>query len=292
MTPTPTQTLSSSPTVQSSSRQRWYCPMVSPEHGVYIVLAVSFLVGAAAAQTWNGATTLALLCAFLGFQAEHPLVLQIKQRRSWKPRFLVWGGVYGGLAALMAGGLYWQQGLGQQGLGWSPLLGIYGAAIVALLVDAIAVFRRGQKSILNELITFWAVGLAAPLAYVASTGTLTAPVLGLWALCSLYFCCTIFTVKLRKPHRGEPDTAPIRRAIAYHSIAPLLVAGLYRVGGLPLVPALAFTLALVKFLGIWWRLENFRALPIGTVAALETMVALLFGSVIIISLLPVYGGIG
>lgn len=270
-----------------SSRQRWYHPIVSPEHGVYIVLAVSFLVGAAAAQTWNGATTLALICAFLGFQAEHPLVLQIKQRRSWKPQFLVWGGVYGGLATLMAGGLYWQQGLG-----WSPLLGIYGAAIAALLVDAIAVFRRGQKSILNELFTFWAVGLAAPLAYVASTGTLTPMVLGLWALCSLYFGCTIFTVKLRKPHRGEPDTAPIRRAIAYHSIAPLVVAGLYGVGVLPLVPVLAFIFALVKFLGIWWRLEDFRALPIGPVAALETTVALLFGSVVVISLLPVYGGIG
>ncbi|NMF81751.1 YwiC-like family protein [Nodosilinea sp. P-1105] len=277
-----------SPTISPAGRaQLWYRPTVSPEYGVYVVLAVSFLVGAAAAQTWTWATTLALFCAFLGFQAEHPLVLQIKQRKTWKPRFLVWGGVYGGLAALLAGGLYWQQGLG-----WSPLLGIYGAAIAALLVDAIAVFRRGQKSILNELITFWAVCLATPLAYVASTGTLTPTVLGLWALCSLYFCCTIFTVKLRKSHRGEPDAAPIRRAIAYHGLATLLVAGLYGVGLLPLVPALAFTVALVKFLGIGWRLETFQTLPIGPVAALETTLALLFGSIVIISALPVYGGIG
>ncbi|MBC6478208.1 MAG: hypothetical protein GDA56_10905 [Hormoscilla sp. GM7CHS1pb] len=26
------------------------------------------------------------------------LTLQIKQRRSWKPRFLVWGGLYTGIA--------------------------------------------------------------------------------------------------------------------------------------------------------------------------------------------------
>jgi len=31
------------------------------------------------------ATTLALICAFCGFQAEHPLVMQLKQRRSLKP---------------------------------------------------------------------------------------------------------------------------------------------------------------------------------------------------------------
>ena len=73
--------------------QAWYRPTFSPEHGVYVVLLVSFLTGAAAAQSWTHMTTLALLCAFCGFQAEHPLVLQIKQRRSLKPRFLVWGGL-------------------------------------------------------------------------------------------------------------------------------------------------------------------------------------------------------
>ncbi len=87
----------------------WYHPTISPEHGVYVVLLVSFMVGAAAAQAWTWSTTLALLCAFCGFQAEHPLMLQIKQRKSWKPRFLVWSGVYGGLALIMAGYLYWRQ---------------------------------------------------------------------------------------------------------------------------------------------------------------------------------------
>nr|WP_255525589.1 YwiC-like family protein [Fortiea sp. LEGE XX443] len=49
---------------------------------------ISFLVGAAAAQIWILATTLALVCAFCGFQGEHPLVTQIKQRSSLKPCFL------------------------------------------------------------------------------------------------------------------------------------------------------------------------------------------------------------
>jgi hypothetical protein len=161
---------------------------------------------------------------------------------------------------------------------------IYGAATIALLIDAIAVFRRGQKSILNELITFAAVCLAAPLAYVATTGTLTPMVWGLWALCSLYFSSTIFTVKLRKPHKGEAPEAPLQRAIAYHAIDRCRGADV-----LPAVPALAFTVVLLKFLGIWWQLPRFCQAPIGPVAALETITALLFGAIAMVSLLPVHG---
>jgi len=69
-------------------------PTFSPEHGVYVVLIVSFLVGAELASQWHWATTFALLTAFSAFQAEHPLTLQIKQRSSLKPRFLLWGAVY------------------------------------------------------------------------------------------------------------------------------------------------------------------------------------------------------
>ena len=86
----------------SSKSQQWYRPTFSPEHGVYVMLVVSFLTGAAAAQHWTGETTLALLCGFCAFQAEHPLVWQIKQRKSWKPRLLVWASLYGGLAAAIS----------------------------------------------------------------------------------------------------------------------------------------------------------------------------------------------
>ena len=265
--------------------QGWYRPTISPEHGVYMVLLISFVVGAAAAQHWTWATSLALLCALCGFQAEHPLMLQVKQRSSWKLRFLVWGGVYGGLAVLSAGWLYWQQGLG-----WSPLLGVYGAALVALGVDVIAVYHRGQKSIVNELITFAAVCLAAPLGYIATTGTLTPMVWGLWILCCLYFSGTIFTLKLRKPPKGEAASAPLRRAGVYHALATLLLASLYGLGLLPLIPALAFGVALGKFLGIYLGLDWFRTTRIGPVAMIETMTALLFGVIVTVALLsPVIG---
>ncbi|MGK7955213.1 MAG: YwiC-like family protein, partial [Crocosphaera sp.] len=73
----------------------WCRPTFAPEQGVLLVLLGSFLTGAALAQQWNQWTNLALLCAFLTLQMEHPYVVQLKQRKSWKPRFLVWGSIYG-----------------------------------------------------------------------------------------------------------------------------------------------------------------------------------------------------
>ena len=66
--------------------RNWVKPTFSPEHGVLIVWLGSFLTGAALAQTWNYCTNLALLCSFFALQAEHPLVVQVKQRSKWKPR--------------------------------------------------------------------------------------------------------------------------------------------------------------------------------------------------------------
>lgn len=119
-------------TPKTSHTPAWYQPIISPEHGVYVVLLASFLVGVALAEQWNWASTLALVCAFCGFQAEHPLVLQIKQRKSWKPRFLFWGAFYGGIAGLIA--LYFAFTTTNS---FFSLLGIYAGAIFALIVDAV-----------------------------------------------------------------------------------------------------------------------------------------------------------
>lgn len=49
---------------QSSKLSPWYRPTISPEHGVYVMLAVSFLTRAAAAQRWTWGTNLALIAVF------------------------------------------------------------------------------------------------------------------------------------------------------------------------------------------------------------------------------------
>lgn len=252
----------------------WYRPTLSPEHGVYVVLLVSFLLGAAAAQNWTIATTLALMCAFCGFQAEHPLVLQIKQRRSLKPRFLIWGGVYAAISGVSALYLY---------LNHPVLLWIYAGASAALIVDAFSVLHREQKSVFNELITFAAVCLSAPLAYAATTGTISLSVIGLWALNTLFFSSSIFTVKLRKL-----KSSSLIPAVVYHAIATSIVVVLYWLGWLSPVTALVFSLALLKFGIIALNQQWYRTAKIQFVAMLETGTAFAFLTIVALSILPAH----
>ena len=238
------------------------------------MLIVSFLTGAAAAQNWTWETTLALVCAFCGFQAEHPLVLQIKQRRSLKPRFLVWGGVYSSVALVSAIYLYLQHPI---------LLWLYLGAIAAFLLDATAVFYRNQKAIANEFITFAAVCLSAPFAYAATTGTFSSLVFGLWALNTLFFGSAIFTVKLRKP-----KTSSLIPGGVYHTIALLMVSGLYGFGILPLLSALALSIVLLKFGLIVGQQVWYRTAPMQAVALIETLSALAFLMVVALSVLPAH----
>lgn len=268
----------SSSTPPKPNRQAWYRPTLSPEHGVYIMLTVAFLTGAAVAHQWHWPTTLACISAFCGFQAEHPLILQIKQRSSLKPRFLVWGGVYGGLALVIALYLYSLQGMIGAPLGW-----VYGGAIAAVSVDAISVFFRAQKSIWNELITFAGVCLAAPFAYIVTTGTVSLPVLAVWVLNSAFFSSTIFTVKFRKD-----KTHALMPSLVYHAIATVLVTGLWWIGWLPLVAALAFGVALIKYGVILWQRHWYCTTKIQFVAMLETGSAIIFLILTALAFLPAH----
>lgn len=260
--------------------QAWYRPTFSLEHGVYVVLLVSFLTGAAAAQQWTWMTTLALICAFLGFQAEHPFVLQVKQRRSWKPRFLVWSGFYAMIAVSIALFLYLRSG--DQ---LSPVLWIYTGAIVAFCVDVVSVFYREQKSIVNEFVTFAAVCLSAPFAYIATTGTLSTLAIALWILNTLYFSSTIFIVKFRKL-----KTHPLMPSLIYHTIATLIILVLWYINWLPTITALAFTIALLKFAVVLWYREWYCTTKIQHVALLETSAAIGFLTITALSVLPTHPG--
>jgi hypothetical protein len=261
----------------------WWRPTISPEHGAYVVLFVSFLTGAAAAQQWTNLTTLAFVCAFLGFQSEHPLALQIRQRKSLKPRFLVWGGLYGGVALTIACYLYWQLGA------WiSPLLGIYLAAFAAVLFDGIAVLHREQKTILNEWVTFAATCLAAPFAYLVTTGSLAPVAIGLWMLNALFFTSSIFTVKLRKAKSEEMRSIAIQRILLYHAAASAIVVGLSVVHLVSLWTILPFGIVLVKVGFILWQRHWYCTTPIRSVAMVETVSALLFWITVSLSVLPTH----
>ncbi|WP_107669184.1 YwiC-like family protein [Cyanothece sp. BG0011] len=259
---------------KSSKILLWLRPTFAPEQGVLLVLLGSFLTGAALAQHWNQWTNLALLCAFFTLQVEHPYVVQLKRRKSWKPRFLIWGGIYGITALSIAIIL---------GLHSPILLTVYGLVVVALIADGIAVLHQNHKSIVNEIISFAAISLAAPLAYGATTGHLSIEAVGMWILNTLFFSSAIYTIKLRKK-----KTRSLKPGIIYHGVSVLILAGLYSLNYLSLITALSFAVALIKF-GIvncvlnWYRQASFHS-----IAIFETRFALIYVAIASISVLPAH----
>jgi hypothetical protein len=127
-------TLASSP----SGGRPWWQPTLSHQHGPLVALLVSFLLGAAGAQHWTTTTTAALVVVLAAFQAEHPLVQQIRRRRNLQPRLLLWAGLYGAIALALGAVLAWQMPV---------LLVLAGLAAAALGLDALAVLQRRQRSL-------------------------------------------------------------------------------------------------------------------------------------------------
>jgi hypothetical protein len=261
-------------TSATSHQTPWYLPTFSPEHGVYIMLFVSFLIGASAAQRWNLNTTLALIVAFMAFQAEHPLTWQIKQRKTLKPRLIIWGGIYGAIALFIAIYLSLQTPV---------LLWIYFGGIITLILDMIAVFYRQQRSIINEIITFGAVCLSTPLAYSATLGETHSNILALWLFNTLFFASAIFRVKLRKPKTSSPLCATI-----YHLLAIGIISLLWLINQLQITTVIAFAISPVTFVIVSWQIDWYKNLKIHFVALIETLIAIMFLLITTLSLLPVH----
>ncbi len=252
----------------------WCRPTFVPEQGVFLVLFGSFLTGAALAQQWNQSTNLALICAFFSLLVEHPYVVQLKQRRSWKPRFFLWGAIYGATALGLATILWFQ----------SPvLLVIYALAVVGLIADGIAVLHQKHKSIANEIISFGTICLAAPLAYGATTGNLSAEAIAMWILNTLFFSSAIYTIKLRKK-----KTQSLKPGIIYHGLSVLIVLGLYSINYLSLITALSFAVAIIKFGTVNFVLDWYRQARFQFIAIFETRFALIYIAIASISVLPAH----
>lgn len=243
------------------SQPSWFKPVLSAEHGAGISLAVSFFLGVWLAGEWNSGTTLALVAAFTGFEAQLPLT-RLLRRKHFDARLVTWAVLYGATAAVSALVL-WQT---------TPALGrIYAVVGVVLIMNLIWVLRRDQKSIPNELAIFTGLCLALPFAYTATTGVMSQDLLGLWLLCALYFSSAIFTVRLRLV--GDPAVAP---AAVYHIVALSLIFLLVRVN--LLTPALAWTflIPLGKLVVILLWLDPYRRLKLTLIGLAETALATIF----------------
>ena len=161
-------------------------PVLSPEHGAYIVVAVSFLVGVINAGTWNLGTTVALVCAFAGFQAQFPVTQMLRRGIVW--RLLFWAAVYGALAVIAA---YWL-------IARTPALMRIVWAITAVLALTLGLsLARRYKSLEQELIVFAGLALAAPWAQTATNGFMSHDAMALWIVRSLAFWGSVFAVRIR-----------------------------------------------------------------------------------------------
>ena len=266
----------SSTTRKSNTKKAsiWARPTFIPEHGVLLVLFGSFLTGAALAQQWTYSTTLALVCAFFALLAEHPYIVQIKLRKKLRPRYILWGAVYGTIALFLA--IF----LGFQSL---PLIWLYILAIVGLIADGIFAFKGKHKSIANEIIGFAGICLAAPLAYGATIGSLSLQAMAIWILNTLFFSSAVYTIKLRRK-----KTKAFKLGIIYHCFATIIVGGLYILDYLSLVTALCFAIALIKLFVVFIFQQWYRKARFHYIALFETRFALLFIAIASISVLPAH----
>ncbi len=252
----------------------WYQPTFSPEQGVLLVLMGAFLTGASLAQAWNWQTSLACLGAFLGLQAEHPLTVQIKQRRSWKPRYLFWSGVYGGGAIFIATWLTIQH---------PCLLWVVFCGMIALGVNVLAVLQRRQKAIDIEILMFAAICLSSVFVYGTTADGLSIKAFGLWLLNTLFFSSAVFTIKLRKS-----KTSSLNGGLMYHSSAIACLGLLYGLGWLPLLTALTFGVALLKMAVIIWQRDWYCHCRFEHIARFETYFALTYIILACLTVLPAH----
>ena len=254
------------------SGKPWYLPTFSPEHGVLLVLLGAVLTGASLAQTWTWETTLACLGAFFGLQAEHPFVIQIKQRSSWKLRYLFWAGLYGGIAIAIATWLVYQH---------SCLIWVCVGAAIAMGLNVWSVFQRCQKTIAIEIAMFAAICLATLYVYGTTADTLTLKAGGLWLLNTLFFASAVFTIKLRKV-----KTSCLQGGLKYHGVASIGIALLYSLGWLKLLTALAFATALLKLAVVVGRRDWYCSCRFEYIARFETYFALGYTALVCLTLLP------
>ena len=265
------------PSQPRSQRQRnseipWYQPTISPEHGILLVLLGSFLTGSALAQTWSSDTTWACIAAFLGLQAEHPLIVQVKKRRRLQVRYALWALLYGSAALLLT---FWLART------YPLLLWVCGGAIAALALDVVSVFRHTQKTILNEIMMFAAICLSTVFIYTATTGMITFQSLGFWVLNTLFFSSAVFTIKLRKR-----KTSALRPGLMFHGAAVLILSVLWGLGVLSPWSALTFALALLKLAVIIWQRDWYCTCHFGHVARFETYFALTYIFLAALTVLP------
>lgn len=230
---------------RTTTAEKWI-PVWSHQHGAYISVITSWLIGTVASDSpaWSQAVVLVFLLS--AFQWTELLQEAMKKRFRIVPRKKLWLVLY---AATALGTAVW---LFRETMNFALLFPcIVGVGAIFLLLS----LRRLHKGIVAELLAFSALAFGGLLAYNPSSHP-GRDLVELWILLSAYFGVSVFTVKVRFEKIGLlPLVAYLAAAVAtvwvtvdWHGGIPFLFALMVA----RLVPAL--------MAGDWYRSLKIRTI--------------------------------
>jgi hypothetical protein len=246
---------------------------IPKEHGVWAMLYVPLLLGAATAGVWS------VRMVWLAVAATASLLAREAALAWWRAR--LWGRtpdnafrvlvVYSASALAAGAGLMLPHKL------WG--LALLGAAAGTLAAwHARQAARREERTIATEVLGIAGLTLTAPAAHYVALGRWELTALWLWVASAAYFTSSVFYVKLRvlTAYPKRPDElARIRRwCWIYHAALALAVGAAVALGGAPASVFLAYAPILSRAFWHLWRPA--RRLVLTRVGVLEIAYSVLF----------------
>ena len=226
-------------------------PVWSKQHGAYVTLITSWLIGTLLSASFHLLHIAVLLLLLSGFNAVELLIDSIKRRSPQSQRRLIWMGIYGIAAIAMAYAMWLNSPFFQSML---PIFAAGGMLFMYLSM------KRLQKTIPAELLTFMLFSAAGLLAFNPVHPPETGFIFSLWIMLSAYFCLSVFHVK----YRIKEITA---RPLVVYMIAAMAI--VLFAGGFSVASLLVSTLIVFKTLPLLASPEAYRALQIKHIGYLE-----------------------
>ncbi|MGC8833623.1 MAG: YwiC-like family protein [Armatimonadota bacterium] len=241
------------------------------EHGAWVILAVSFAIGAVSGAgnlSWQLVLLAAALLAFLG-RADFAEWIRGKKPPKAFPWFLVDAlGAAVLLVLLIVNG-------------YRLLLPLAVVSGVALAVHTFAYAKRSSRKLWVEAIGVVGLAASAPAAWYVSTGELWPKGAALWALCALYFTGAVMHVEhLLAARSGRLRTAQLLRklSVAYHLCAVVLAVAVAYTTGLPWLVSTAMVPAWIRAMH---PKSSCQHGPLTRVGRAESLYAAIFASILI-----------
>ena len=178
-------------------------PVIPHEHGGWVFLFVPLIVG-----TWLGKPSslhILLFLAWLFFYMGSYAFREWLKRGRKDQQLFVWMLSYGFLACGFFGLPLWQE---------PSLVVVMLLILPSIIVNMIAIAKKNERGMGNNIAAFHAFALGAAAAYVLGTGEWRISILWIYLHCMLFFIAITFFVKSIIRERKNPRW--LRYAKLYH----------------------------------------------------------------------------